>query len=59
MHYGYRGRIYPINPGREEIQGIKGYPSLAALPSVPKLTIIAVAGEGAVAATARSGHGQP
>lgn len=54
LHYGYRGTIYPINPGRDEIQSLKSYLSLAALPSVPKLAIIAVAGEGAVAATARS-----
>ena len=24
--YGYRGAIYPINPARTEVQGLKAYP---------------------------------
>lgn len=50
LRYGFKGPIYPINPTRDEIQGLKSYPSLDALPEVPELAIIAVAGEGAVAA---------
>ncbi len=30
--HGFGGRIYPINPAREEVQGLKSYASLAALP---------------------------
>jgi acyl-CoA synthetase (NDP forming) len=30
--YGFRGRIYPINPKLQEIAGVKAYPSLDAVP---------------------------
>jgi acetate---CoA ligase (ADP-forming) len=48
--HGYKGKIYPINPNRAEIQGLRGYPSLAALPEVPELAIVIVSGDAAVAA---------
>jgi len=38
----YAGRLYPINPNAEEIMGYKCYPSLAAVPEVPDLVIVAV-----------------
>jgi acyl-CoA synthetase (NDP forming) len=41
----YAGRIYPINPGRAEIQGLQCYPSLAALPEVPDLALVIVGGD--------------
>ncbi len=50
LRYGYKGTIYPINPSRDEIQGLKSYSSLSDLPTVPDLAIIVVAGGGAVAA---------
>ncbi|HYM01525.1 MAG TPA: acetate--CoA ligase family protein [Stellaceae bacterium] len=50
QRFGYRGRIYPINPNRSEIQGVKSYPDLASLPEAPDLAIVMVAGEGAVKA---------
>lgn len=34
-HTGFAGRIYPINPRRGEIQGLKAWPSLQSLPEVP------------------------
>ncbi len=48
--HGFQGAIYPINPNRDEIQGLKSYPSLAALPEVPELAIVIVGGAGTVAA---------
>ncbi len=48
--YGYRGAIYPINPARAEVQGLKAYPDVASLPQAPELAIVAVAGEEAVGA---------
>ena len=48
--FGFRGRVFPINPNRPEIQGHKAFPDLAALPEVPQLAIVAVAGEAAVQA---------
>ena len=52
--FGFKGAIYPINPHRAEIQGHKSYPDLASLPESPELAIVAVPGEAAVAAVARS-----
>ena len=48
--FGYRGRIYPINPNRPEIQGHRAYPDLVSLPEAPQLAIVAVAGDAAVQA---------
>jgi acetate---CoA ligase (ADP-forming) len=39
---GYRGAVYPVNPGYEELQGRRCYPALHALPEVPDLVIFAV-----------------
>jgi acyl-CoA synthetase (NDP forming) len=36
----YPGRIYPINPGKNEIMGIKAYPSLSQVPDTVDLSII-------------------
>jgi acyl-CoA synthetase (NDP forming) len=48
--FGYQGTIYPINPTRSEVQGLRCFPNLQALPRVPDVVIIAVAAEMAVAA---------
>jgi 3-hydroxypropionyl-CoA synthetase (ADP-forming) len=41
-NYDYAGRVYPINPGREEILGVKCYPALAAVPDQLDLVVVAV-----------------
>jgi len=41
----YPGRIYPINPGREEILGIKTYPSLFQVRDTIDLSIIVLPSE--------------
>ena len=33
---GYAGRVYPVNPRRDEVLGERAWPSLAALPEVPE-----------------------
>ena len=42
QRFGWQGRLYPINPARPEVQGLKTYADLAALPEVPEAAIVAV-----------------
>jgi len=39
---GYTGRIFPVNPRYQEIQGLPCYPSLRSLPQVPDLVLVLV-----------------
>lgn len=41
--FGFRGRIYPVNPNRTEVQGLKAYPDIASIEEAPELAIIALA----------------
>jgi acyl-CoA synthetase (NDP forming) len=38
---GYDGSVYPVNPGRETVQGERAWPSVGALPEVPDLALLA------------------
>jgi len=46
--FGFKGRIFPINPSRPEVQGHRCYKSLADLPEAPEMVIVAVAGDNAI-----------
>ena len=48
--HGYAGKLFPVNPQRATIQGLPAFASLDALPEVPELAIIVVAGDAAVSA---------
>lgn len=37
---GYQGKLYPVNPGRSEVQGLTSYPSLKAIGQRVDLAII-------------------
>jgi len=39
---GYRGRIFPVNPAAQEIEGLQSHPSLAAIPEMVELVVIAI-----------------
>jgi acetate---CoA ligase (ADP-forming) len=46
VHYyrqaGFAGRIYPINPNRDEIQGYQAYPTIESVPGPIDLAVIAI-----------------
>ena len=50
--FGFRGRIYPVNAQRRQVQGHRAYPAIADLPDAPDLAIVAVPAEAAVTAVA-------
>src|SRR4051812_27425518 len=41
----FQGRMYPVNPNRSEIQGLKAYPDVRAIPDEIDLVVIAVPGD--------------
>jgi acyl-CoA synthetase (NDP forming) len=50
--FGYTGSVIPVNPNRAEVQGLAAVPSLADVPEVPEVVLIAVPGQAAVDAVA-------
>ncbi len=42
LEYGYKGRIYPVNPSADTIVGIKAYPSVKDIPGTVDLAVISV-----------------
>jgi acyl-CoA synthetase (NDP forming) len=46
--FGYAGPVWPVNAGRDSVHGLKCYPSLASLPGVPDLAVIAVPAGGVI-----------
>ncbi len=42
MGAGYKGKIYPVNPQADTIEGLKCYPALESIQQVPELVIIIV-----------------
>ena len=45
LQQGFEGALYPVNPNRAEIQGLKAYASIAELPETPDVAIVAIASE--------------
>ena len=48
--FGFAGVVYPINPTRDQVQGLRCFPSLQALPERPDIAIVALPGDAAVEA---------
>ena len=42
LKLGYTGRVFPVNPAAGEIEGLRSYPSVAAIPDAVELAVIAV-----------------
>jgi acyl-CoA synthetase (NDP forming) len=53
QRFGYGGKLFPINPQRPEVQGLRTWASLDDLPEVPEVAIVAVPGDAGVAAVKR------
>ncbi len=47
---GFAGRVYPVNPGRPQVQGAQAWPTLSALPEVPEHVFILAASDKVVGA---------
>lgn len=54
--HGFAGAIYPINPNREVVQGVKAYPSLMDLPEAPDVAIIAIPAQHVLQAVREAGQ---
>ena len=42
LKYDYQGAVYPINPGRDEIMGVRTYPSLDNIPEKVDLVVVTI-----------------
>jgi acyl-CoA synthetase (NDP forming) len=42
LRYGFKGRLYPVNPAGGEILGLKVYPAVADIPETVDLAVISV-----------------
>ena len=57
MHaQGFAGMILPVNPKRTEVQGLRAYASVADLPRVPDVAVVAVPADAALAAVEELGR---
>ncbi|MCX6290341.1 MAG: acetate--CoA ligase family protein [Bacteroidetes bacterium] len=45
VHYGYTGKIYPINPKEPEVRGIKAYPTIFDVPGDIDLAHVIIPGK--------------
>src|SRR3972149_805304 len=45
VHYGYKGKIYPINPKEPVVRGIKTYPSIFDVPDMIDLAHVIIPGK--------------
>ena len=45
---GFQGDLWPVNPKRSEVQGLRCYPDVASLPGTPDVGLIAVPGAAAL-----------
>lgn len=41
--FGYAGRVFPVNPKYDEVDGLRCYPNLSDLPEPPELVLLIVA----------------
>ena len=47
LRYGFRGRVYVVNPKYDSVLGVKSYKSLKELPEIPDVIVVAVPADAA------------
>ncbi|CAN5610766.1 acetate--CoA ligase family protein [soil metagenome] len=55
QRFGYAGKIWGVHPKRDEVSGIRCYPTLSDLPTVPDAVVICVGGENVVTVAEEAG----
>ena len=50
LDHGYKGKLFPVNPKRETVQGLKAYPSIGAIPEEVDACVIVIPAEAVVQA---------
>ena len=49
IEFGYAGSIYPVNPGRQTVQGLPSFANVSAIPGPVDLAVIAISADKAIA----------
>jgi len=55
---GYAGKLYPVNPNRAEVQGVKAYPDVLSIPEPCDVAVIVVSSRHVPAALEQCGQAQ-
>jgi 3-hydroxypropionyl-CoA synthetase (ADP-forming) len=42
VNHGYHGKVFPVNPTKTEVMGLKAYPSLSAIPEPVDMAVVTV-----------------
>lgn len=42
LEYGFKGKVYPVNPNADEILGLKAYPSVSSIPDDVDVAVVTV-----------------
>ena len=45
LEMGFKGRVYPVNPGLAQLFGLKAYPSVSAIPGEVDLAMVVIPAE--------------
>ena len=56
LNYGFRGRVYPVNPKAKELLGVRCFPSVLDIPDPIDLAVVVVPREFALAVTEECGR---
>src|SRR5437867_13404359 len=52
----YQGKLFPVNPNADSVQGIKAYPDVQAIPDPVDLAIVTIRGDAALEAVEACGR---